>query len=325
MLLFSSPSPAAAETSLGAASGPSDLKLYPGQQEIVEVSFFNAGETDLFLYIDQTVPMESSSEGSDLQVYVMQKKYGNYLIDPLIQLDGGLATRTPPKASDTTWVAFGDKGNLYVPAKKAYFLVKVRSKSTYALTEYNLIFRVMTEKRTSGSDSAIALVGQIREFPVHVRIMGISPNPSQPSGSSSGSSSGSGAGASESGSTGSGSGPYLTGIQGREGNLSYSGYQSGDNYINTYNSEDDTLLPGGIGADPDSNLRRLDGNDTNESAVDSQNMTGQNADDNLNPITGLLTGSNGSSSSSIGSPFNILTILIILLGAFILYRALKTR
>ncbi|MEA3343868.1 MAG: hypothetical protein U9Q92_06935 [archaeon] len=284
-----------ADTSLGSTFTAKNLRLSPGQQEIIEVTFFNTGSTDIDLYIEQITPIEKTSTISDIKAYIMQKKNSILVIDSSLTLKSVPATKTPKKDPDAPWVVLGEKGDLYVPAKKVYFLIEVPNKKTYAKNKYTLVFRVCTQNINTIHDSTTASIGQVREFPQTVTIQNIVPNPKY---------------ADEN--TGQPKKTYTPlrktthTLADTTNDLPQS--DTNDNYINNQIPQDDTS--------PDNSAPNAK-NPNNTSA--GNNTPAQNTDIK-DHITGLVTGNNPSGEG----PYNYMTIIIILLGTFVLYRIVKS-
>lgn len=284
-----------ADTSLGSTFTTKNLRLSPSQQEIIEVTFFNTGSTDIDLYIEQITPIEKTSTISDIKAYITQKKNSILVIDPSLTLKSVPATKTPSKNSGTTWVVLGKKGDLYVPAKKVYFLIEVPNKKTYAKNKYNLLFRVRTQNINTILDSTTASIGQVREFPVSVTIQNIVPNPTYADKN-----------------TGPSKKTYtpLTKTTPTFADTTNDLRESdtNDNYINNHIPQDDTS--------PDNSAQNAK-NPDNTSA--GNNTPAQNTDIK-DHITGLVTGNAPSGEGA----YNYMTIIIILIGTFVLYRIVKS-
>lgn len=292
-----------ADISLGSTISKSELTLHPGEQEMIDVSFFNTGESDIELYIEQIEPIESSSEGKDLQIYIIQKKESQYIIDPTLKLPGNLATMTPPKDTSTTWIVIGDKGDRYVPAKKIIFFIKAQDKKTYSKNRYDLIFRVKTKRSIPSQDSQTASVGQIREFRIRVEIKGITHNPSSTNTQAT-----------------------QTDIHTPTSQSNNNNPLSQDNLLNPNYNNDNYINKNyeDIGTDhtidPDSNLKNAGNTSTTKDTNEESNTT-QQITEKENHMTGLVTGNTTPASKT----YNILTIVILLTGIFTLYYIIKPR
>ncbi|MCK5699308.1 MAG: hypothetical protein KAH93_05650, partial [Candidatus Aenigmarchaeota archaeon] len=284
--------------SLGSTSTAKDISLSPGQQKIIEVTFFNTGSTDIDLSIEQITPIKKTSDVRDIKTFIMQKKNDKLTPDSTLTLKSIPATKTPKKDQDTTWVVLGEKGDLYVPAKKVYFLIKVPDKQTYANNKYTLIFRASTQNTGTIKDSTTASIGQIREFPVTVTIQKIIPNPKYADKTSP---------QAPAKKTYTPLTKSTTSLPEPANNQEQP--DTNDNYINNnYIPKDDTTINNpaagtkNIGSTQDTN--------TTISNTETQN-TGTK-----DQITGLVTGN----TSPPKTPYNILTIIIMLIGIFALYR-----
>ena len=272
-----------ASVSLGSTMTVSNITLAPGGVKNIEVSFFNDGEDDINLQIEQVMPIYSSSSGFDIYTYVMQRDIMGLATNPYVSLPGGLTTMTPVSDPEKTWVVQGDG---YVPAKKVYFSIQVPNKNTYARNVYYLLFRAMTVQAGNSSEGALTPIGQIREFPVTVYISGVSPNPDN---------GGSGNDDTDDATT----------------DISFS--DLGNNFVNDELSSTD-----------DRNDNNLDLNTDGLNVLgveDGENTENDDAlkDDGGNLITGLATGNAISSGA-----YNLFTIILVLLGAFVLYRIWKS-
>lgn len=284
--------------SLGSTSTAKDISLSPGQQKIIEVTFFNTGSTDIDLSIEQITPIKKTSDVRDIKTFIMQKKNDKLTPDSTLTLKSIPATKTPKKDQDTTWVVLGEKGDLYIPAKKVSFLIKVPNKQTYANNKYTLIFRASTQNTGTIKDSTTASIGQIREFPVTVTIQKIIPNPKYADKTSP---------QAPAKKTYTPLTKSTTSLPEPANNQEQP--DTNDNYINNnYIPKDDTTINNpaagtkNIGSTQDTN--------TTISNTETQN-TGTK-----DQITGLVTGN----TSPPKTPYNILTIIIMLIGIFALYR-----
>ena len=285
-----------ADASLGSTFSAKDILLSPGQQKIIDVTFFNTGSTDIDLLIEQITPIEKTSGISDIKPHIMQKNNNILVINPALTLKSIPATKTPKKDPKTTWIILGKKGDLYIPAKKVYFLIKVPNKQTYAKNKYTLIFRASTQNTDTIKDSAAASIGQLREFPITVTIQNIVPNPKYADKTS----------------------PWeppkktYTPLAKTTHNLpeptnNQQQPATNDNYINNnYTPKDNTINNPTTGT---KNISSTQDTNTTISNTETQ-KTGIK-----DRITGLVTGNAPLPKSA----YNILTIIIMLIGAFTLY------
>lgn len=287
-----------ADASLGSTFTAKDILLSPGQQEIIEVTFFNTGSTDIDLLIEQTTPIKKTSGISDIKTYIMQTNSSELEIDPALRLISTPATNTPNNNPQTNWIVLGEKGNLYVPAKKVFFLIKVPDKHTYANNKYTLIFRASTQNTDKIKDSTTASIGQLREFPVTVTIQNIIANP-------------------QSADQNTNEGPprdtytpltkIIRYITGKTDNLPQP--DTNNNYINNNYTQEQEITT--IDTAPDTsypdNIQ-----DTNTTISNTETQEAGTKDQ----ITGLVT----ENTSPQKTPYNILTIIIIFIGIFALYR-----
>ncbi len=287
-----------ADTSLGSTTTIKDILLSPGQQKIMEVTFFNTGSTDIDLVIEQITPIEKTSQVSDVKAYIMQKNRNILVANPALTLKSIPATKTPKKDQDTTWVVLGEKGDLYIPAKKVSFLIKVPDKQTYANNKYTLIFRASTQNTGTIKDSTTASIGQIREFPVTVTIQKIIPNPKYADKTSP---------QAPAKKTYTPLTKTTTSLPEPANNQEQP--DTNDNYINNnYIPKDDTTKS--VPATGTKNIGSTQ--DTNTTISNTETQEAGTKDH----ITGLATGN----TSPQKNPYNILTIIIILIGTFTLYR-----
>lgn len=273
-----------ASVSLGSTMTVSNITLAPGENKNIEVSFFNTGDDDINLQIEQVMPIYSSSSGDDLYTYVMQRDIVGLATNPSVFLPGGLETKTPVSDPETTWVVQGD---MYIPAKKVYFSIQVPNKNTYARNVYHLLFRAMTVQASNSSEGALTPIGQIREFPVTVYISGVSPNPD-------------------------------TGGSGNDNDDDTTTDNSFSNLGNNFMNDDYSLTDDPNDNNPDLNTDGL--NVLNDGEGENTETDDALRDDAGNLITGLATGNAISSGA-----YNIFTILLVLLGAFVLYRIWKSK
>ncbi|MFH1432969.1 MAG: hypothetical protein ABIG84_07180 [archaeon] len=302
-LLMASTANAATDQTLGSAISKTSLKLSPGQYGFIDISFFNTGESDIDLSIEQITPIEISSSKEDLQIYVMQKKGDLLVIDPKLELQKSAPQEVPPKNTDTTWIVIGKNGDQYVPAKKVSLYIKVTDKPTYSKDEYDLIFQVKTQTKKNQNNGKTASIGQIREFQIKVKILNIIPkNPPQQN-PSSGNSGNSGTTTSQTTSqdTEEKSSDYLY-------SSDFSGNYINRNYIPAEGSQEEGS-PREDMTSPDSRENTSIRINTSETVADQDNS-----------ITGLAT----ADAAGERSPYNYLTVIIILVGTFILYRAIRS-
>ncbi len=287
-----------ADASLGSTFSAKDILLSPGQQKIIEVTFFNTGSTNIDLYIEQITHIEKTSGISDIKVYIMQKNINILVVNPALTLESLPATKTPKKDPGTTWIVLGKKGDLYIPAKKVYFLIEVPDKQTYANDRYSLTFRARTQNTNTIEDSAAASIGQLREFPVTVTIQNIVPNPKYADQNS----------------------PWkppkktykpitktTTTLPEPANNQQQP--DTNDNYINNnYTPKDDTTKN-----NPYTNTKNISSTQDTNTTISNTETQDTGIKDR---ITGLVTGNTPLPKSA----YNILTIIIILIGIFTLYR-----
>jgi len=288
-----------ADASLGSTFSTDNIKLSPGQQKIIEITFFNTGSTDINLLIEQITPIKKTSQVSDIKAYIMQEKNNRLTPDSTLTLESIPATKTPKKDTDTTWVVLGEKGDLYVPAKKVYLLIKVPNKQTYANDIYSLTFRASTQITGTTKDSTTASIGQIREFPLTVTIQNIVSNPKY---------------ADETSPPAPAKKTYTSLTKTTTSNLpepanNQKQQDTNDNYINNnYIPKDDTTKN-----NPSTGTKNINSTQVTNTTI----LNTETQDTNLKDhITGLAT----ANTSPAKTPYDILTIIIILIGAFIIYR-----